>query len=86
MDAMVAALERMDHVDDVHHVHVWRLDEERTALEAHVAVTTERLEEADAVKHAIKRRLHDDFGIEHATLEMEFECCRGDEKAVIRHQ
>jgi cobalt-zinc-cadmium efflux system protein len=76
LDEMARALEAMDHVRDVHHVHVWRLDERVTALEAHVAVEDiEELRALDALKREIKQRLRAEYGIGHATLELEHETC-----------
>ena len=37
------AMERVDSVEDVHHIHVWNIDEHRVALEAHVAVSASEL-------------------------------------------
>ena len=76
LDEMTRRLEAMDHVADVHHVHVWRLDENKTALEAHVAVEgIEALEALDPLKGKIKQKLEEEYGIGHATLELEHESC-----------
>ena len=73
---MTRAVEAMEHVADVHHVHVWQIDEHTTALEAHVAVEgAEELRALDALKWRIKQKLEDDYGIGHATLELEHEAC-----------
>lgn len=76
LDALTAAVESLDGVTDVHHVHVWRLDESRVALEAHVAVQgIDELAELDRLKQRIKTRLHERFGVDHATLEFEHGTC-----------
>lgn len=69
-DALVGAIHAVDGVGGVRHVHVWRLDEHRAALEAHVAVTTEGAEATERVKQEIKRCLKQRFAIEHTTLEL----------------
>lgn len=74
-DAMVAAMEAVDAVAEVHHVHVWRLDEHTTALEAHVVVEERSFDTAERVKRATKDRLCTDFAIGHATLEVEHGPC-----------
>ncbi|MFW5973352.1 MAG: cation diffusion facilitator family transporter, partial [Bacteroidota bacterium] len=71
LNAMVAAVESLDGVSDVHHVHVWQLDEKRVALEAHVAVKEDDLERIETLKGRIKQLLHDEYDIGHATLEIE---------------
>ncbi|PSQ82780.1 MAG: cation transporter [Bacteroidetes bacterium QS_7_67_15] len=76
LDEMARALEAMDHVCDVHHVHVWRLDEEQTAMEAHVEVEAiAELAALDTLKGEVKQKLRDEYGIDHATLELEHGAC-----------
>ena len=70
-DRMVRDVEALEGVDDLHHVHLWRIDEQRIALEAHVAVHEQDLSAIEEIKSRVKRKLSDDFGIEHATLEIE---------------
>lgn len=54
---------------DVHHVHAWSLNEERPLLTLHANIR----EGADpqGVLDAIKRLLHDRFGIDHSTVQLE---------------
>lgn len=70
-DRMVQEVEALEGVDDLHHVHVWRLDERRVALEAHVAVRERDLSAVEEIKNRIKTLLRDDFNVAHATLEIE---------------
>ena len=70
-DRMVREVEELDGVSDIHHVHVWQLDEHRTALEAHLTVRPRDLEAIAAVKRRVKAKLRDDFDVEHTTLEIE---------------
>jgi cobalt-zinc-cadmium efflux system protein len=60
----------------LHHVHVWEVGPGQRVLTAHVALGEER--DARAVGDLlarIKARLHDQWGITHATLEPELESC-----------
>lgn len=70
---VVAALEGEKGVANVHHVHVWQLDEHRNALEAHVVLSESA--EMDDLKIRLKKILHDKFDIEHSTLEFENTSC-----------
>lgn len=80
---MTRDLETMEHVADVHHVHVWRLDEETTALEAHIRVEyIEELAALDALKARVKERLREEYGIGHATLEIEHGACTDEHNSV----
>lgn len=83
IEELVGAMEAIENVEDVHHVHVWQLDERRTACEAHVVVSHRDLAEIEAVKSAIKKRLTESFGIEHTTLEFEFDACEGEQLRVV---
>ena len=63
--------EQINGVEDVHHIHVWHLDEHRIALEAHVVVTANELKEVEVIKDILKQLLKDKFNITHSTLEFE---------------
>lgn len=85
-DALVATMEDVDGACDVHHVHVWQLDEHRTACEAHVVIQKRDLAAMERIKQDLKARMRDDFGIEHATLEFEFDACEGEQRRVVPHR
>ena len=76
LDTLIRAVGQVSGVRNMHHVHVWRLDEHRVALEAHVHVEGIReLDELDRLKRRLKTLLHDQFAIDHATLEFEHGQC-----------
>jgi cobalt-zinc-cadmium efflux system protein len=85
IDELVKAMSSVDKVCDVHHLHVWRLDEQNTLLESHIRINKEDLNEMESIKSSIKKILHDEFEISHSTLEFEFKPC-GDHKHEIVHQ
>ncbi|MEE3165166.1 MAG: cation diffusion facilitator family transporter [Pseudomonadota bacterium] len=58
-------------VEDVHHIHVWNLDEQRVALEAHVVTGAESLKDNATIKETIKKSLQEKYDINHSTLEFE---------------
>ena len=66
-----SAMEEVDDVEDVHHMHIWNLDEYRIALEAHVVVTADKLQKVEAIKKKLKQVLKKKFEISHSTLEFE---------------
>lgn len=70
-DELVARLQGTAGVSDVHHLHVWQISEDRTALQVHLIVDEPELSAATALKERLKRELHDDFDIDHATIEIE---------------
>jgi len=72
LESLIDDLGSVDSVEDVHHVHVWQLDEQHQALEAHIVIPREASDQLDEIKMHLKRKLSEEFGIEHSTLEFEF--------------
>lgn len=69
-------------VASVHHIHLWHLTSETTALSAHLVLEGEpSLHQAQAYGDDIKRSLANRFAIEHATLELECHECEPAEEA-----
>ena len=78
IDEVIAAMEDNEGVSDVHHVHIWRLDEKRNALEAHVVLNAAMpFQRMDEIKRELKVMLHERFHIDHSTLEFEIVKCDG---------
>ena len=71
--AVIEAMRRVTGVLDVHHVHLWQMQEHEAALDCHVVVTADGWTRIAVIKSAIKDRLEDDFGIAHSSLEFEHE-------------
>ena len=72
IDKVKKAVEAIDGVLDMHHIHIWALDEHRRALEAHLVIAEDRcMSELEAFKAEVKRLLEDRFEIVHSTLELE---------------
>jgi cobalt-zinc-cadmium efflux system protein len=67
-------LEQAEGVIDIHHVHIWHIDEHRRSFEGHVVVNSPA--EMEAVKLALRQRLADNFDITHSTLEFEFSAAK----------
>jgi cobalt-zinc-cadmium efflux system protein len=70
-DDLIAELESLEGVLEVHHVHIWELDENHRALEAHIVVDQAHLVRWAEIKQQIKLRLGERFHIHHSTLEFE---------------
>jgi cobalt-zinc-cadmium efflux system protein len=70
-DALVAELQSIEGVVEIHHLHLWELDEHERALEAHVVVDNEHLMRWTEIKQKIKLRLGERFRIHHSTVEFE---------------
>jgi len=69
--AVARALSEVAGVQDVHHVHLWEMQEHLPALDAHVVIEAGRWTEADAIKARVKAAMASRFGIGHTALELE---------------
>lgn len=56
-------------VQQIHDLHVWPLSTTQTALSVHLIVDDDQLD--NNFLHKIQQQLHDHFGIEHATIQVE---------------
>nr|WP_280520058.1 cation diffusion facilitator family transporter [Rhizobium cremeum] len=71
VNKLVSDMRSVEGVQEVHHVHVWRIDEDHKALQAHLVVTESSLRSVAEVKGAVRKILRDRHGIDHSTLEIE---------------
>lgn len=75
IESVQKAMSQISGVLDIHHLHVWRLDEHNILLESHVVIDEDDMGKMETIKSAIKDLLDTSFGIHHSTLEFEFEPC-----------
>ena len=63
----------LDHPDirEVHKLHLWQIDENRSSCEAHVLLAEIDLPRAPEIVRDLKRILSDRFDIHHSTIEVE---------------
>lgn len=73
IEEVINAMENVTGVSNVHHVHIWLLDEHTIALEAHVVIAD--FDQITKVKAALKNELSQQFSIDHSTLEFEEAHC-----------
>ncbi|MCF6282915.1 MAG: cation diffusion facilitator family transporter [Candidatus Polarisedimenticolaceae bacterium] len=72
---VINVMASVDGVSNVHHLHIWQIDEHKNALEAHVVITD--FSETEQIKMALKAALEKRFSITHSTLEFEIDhCCK----------
>ncbi len=73
IDEVINVMETVPGVENVHHVHLWQLDEHSNALEAHVVIND--FNETQNIKHLLKKQIEKYFSISHSTLEFEIDHC-----------
>ena len=69
--SVIEALRDVQGVEDVHHVHLWQMQENPAALDCHVVITEAGWRQLEAIKVNIKAQLKARFGIGHSSLEFE---------------
>ena len=73
---IVAAVIQIPSVKNMHHIHVWQLNEEELHLEAHIDFDEDiKLSEFDAILNTIEELLYHDFEINHVNIQPEFGKC-----------
>ncbi len=75
LDELQATLEELAGVCNVHHIHLWRVDDDDLHFEAHVNTELETLQETGPLAEAIESLLYERFGINHVTLQFEVGTC-----------
>lgn len=66
-------IEEIENIKEVHHLHVWELNEHERSLESHVVISESGHQDAEKIKGQIKDILNESFQISHSTIEFEYE-------------
>lgn len=74
-------IEAIPGVQNLHHVHIWRLDERRVHFEAHVDVEDMMVSQTTTISDKIEAVLKQDHHIDHVTLQ--FEAGKCDKKELV---
>jgi cobalt-zinc-cadmium efflux system protein len=84
-DEVCSSIEKDEQIDNVHHVHLWQLDDKSIHLEAHLEIDQDiRLSEAEKIHDRVILMLSKEFSINHVTLQMERDWCADQDR--IAHQ
>lgn len=78
MRALVEALMQVRGVRGVHDLHVWSITQNLRALSAHVLTDDVKISQGAQVQREINEILHAQYGIAHATLQLECSGCEPD--------
>jgi cobalt-zinc-cadmium efflux system protein len=79
---VVRLVNKLPKVNRLHHVHIWGLNDDEFHLEAHLAFSEDiTLSEFDDILHQIEILLHNEFQINHVTIQPEFN--KQDPKEII---
>jgi cobalt-zinc-cadmium efflux system protein len=83
--AIQASLEKFEEIDNIHHVHIWNLNDSQVHFECHADVSNDmKISETGPVLTKIETLLKNNFGISHVTIQFEHYCCEEKELINIR--
>ncbi len=69
LKAVEETIRRTENVEDVHDLHVWTITSGMEALSVHIIHRNEISQKA--LLKAVRQKLHDEFGIDHLTIQLE---------------
>ena len=82
IESVIEAIEEEDGVANVHHLHIWKLNDNQINLEAHLDLSEDMpVSKSNAIIEKLEHKLHDIFDIEHTTFQCEYD--RHDDKSKI---
>ncbi len=82
INKVVDAIVEENEIKNVHHLHIWKLDDNRIHLETHLDFNEDvSLSVSNRVIERLEKKLHDSFDIEHTTFQCEYE--RDDNKKIV---
>ncbi len=81
---IVTEIQKNKAIKNVHHIHVWQLNEEEVHFEAHVDFEADiSLSEFDIILNDIEELLYNKFEINHVNIQPEFGKC-GDKDVIVQ--
>lgn len=75
LDRVEAAMRAVEGVNDVHDLHVWNLGSETRALSCHISIEDIPPSVSERILRDVKQRLHEEFRIDHTTIQFENVIC-----------
>lgn len=84
-EALKQRLERIEGVRNVHHLHLWSLNEGEHYAELHIVTNCSTFKEVDTLRLWIADVLHREFGIHHSTIQFECNTCE-DESLIVQER
>jgi cobalt-zinc-cadmium efflux system protein len=76
LELLKTTLEKHTEIENIHHVHAWKLTDSRIHFECHIDLKNDcKVSETETILFKIKETLMNNFGIEHTTIQFEYNCC-----------
>jgi cobalt-zinc-cadmium efflux system protein len=75
LERVEAAMREIEGVNDVHDLHVWNIGSESRALSCHISIADIPPSVSERILRDVKERLHQEFRIDHTTIQFEHVVC-----------
>ena len=83
LDEVKKLIEDIEKVRNIHHVHLWKMNDNDIHFEAHIEVGNISVKETTGIQEQIEMKLYENYEINHTTLQ--FECGVCDEVGLIKN-
>lgn len=81
LNEVKVVIETINGVKNIHHVHLWKMNDNDTHFEAHIEVEDMAVSKTIEIQKQIENKLHNMYEINHTTLQ--FECDKCENKTII---
>src|SRR5215470_12434374 len=71
IEEVARAILSIEQVQEVHDIHIWSLGGSHNALSCHARIPDMHMDECEKILAAIRKKLADEFQIEHSTVQLE---------------
>ncbi len=76
-------VESIKEVANIHHIHIWKLNDTQSHIEAHINLNTNmNMVEMMKVKEKLDHLLKEKFHLNHIILQIGYECCKGNNNLI----
>ena len=76
INKIVEDLIKVEGINNIHHVHVWSLDENNMNFEGHIDLENDiPVSLTSTIKESAEHILAEHYGINHITIQFEYKCC-----------
>lgn len=74
-DRIKREIEAIEHVNNIHHIHSWMINENTIFFEAHLDLDEMSICDVQGIYDQIEHLLTEQYGVSHITLQAEFDKC-----------
>ncbi len=86
-DLIRSEVEKIEGIENIHHLHIWKLDEKHIYMEAHLNISENvSMSGMMKIKEQAENMIHNRFNIRHITLQTGINCCNGSHDLIVTNR